>query len=181
MEFLNVAEGRRSIRRYTDKNITKEDIEKIINEARYAPSWKNSQTTRYHVVLDKDLKDKIAEEATMSFSKNILNIKNAPALVVLTTVNGIAGYNPDGLFTTDKGTHWQSFDAGIACQTFCLTAYNYGFGTLIMGIFDEKKVSELIKLPENESVSALIAIGIPDESPDAPKRKEINEIAEFIE
>ena len=180
MEFTEAVKGRRSIRKYADKPITKEDIEKIIELTRFAPTWKNSQTARFHVVLNQDIKNQIAEEGTCSFSKNKLNIQNAPALVILTTADGIAGYEKDGSFTTSKGTHWQSFDAGIACQTLCLTAYDKGFGTLIMGIFDEEKIKNIITLPEGESISALIAVGYADEAPNAPKRKEINEIMTII-
>ena len=140
MEFTEVIKGRRSIRKYADKPVTKEDIEKIIELTRFAPTWKNSQTARYHVILNQELKNRIAEEGTCNFSKNKLNIQSASGLVILTTVGGIAGYEKDGTFTTAKGTHWQSFDAGIACQTFCLTAYDRGISTLIMGIYDEEKI-----------------------------------------
>ena len=180
MEFLEAVKGRRSIRKYADKPITKEDIEKIIEITRFAPTWKNSQTARFHVVLNQEIKNQIAAEGTCNFSKNADNIRNAPALVILSTVDGRAGYERDGSFTTSKGTHWQSFDAGIACQTFCLTAYDNGFGTLIMGIFNEDKIRNIIHLPEGESISALIAIGYADESPAAPKRKEITDIMTII-
>ena len=113
-------------------------------------------------------------------SKNKLNIQSAPALVILTTVNGIAGYEKDGSFTTSKGTHWESFDAGIACQTFCLTAYDKGFGTLIMGIFDETQIRTIIQLPETESIAALIAVGYADEAPHAPHRQELDKIMQII-
>jgi hypothetical protein len=105
---------------------------------------------------------------------------SAAALVVLTTVDGIAGYDPDGTPTTPKGDHWQSFDAGIACQTFCLAAYGKGLGTLIMGIFDEAKIAEILHIPAGERISALIAIGYPAVDPAAPKRKETGEILEII-
>ncbi len=49
-----------------------------------------------------------------------------------------------------------------------------------MGYFDETKVSEILKLNENEKISALIALGYPDEEPKAPKRKEIIDIVKFI-
>lgn len=176
MEFTEAVKGRRSIRKYTDKPVTKEEIEQIIELTRYSPTWKNSQTARFHVILNRELKDQIAEEGTLNFSKNKLNIQSASGLVILTTVDGIAGYNEDGTFTTSKGTHWQSFDAGIACQTFCLTAYDRGISTLIMGIYDEEKIKNLLNLPEGESVSALIAVGYADDAPKAPRRKELNEI-----
>lgn len=180
MELKQAIETRRSIRTYKDTPVTAEDITKIVEEARFAPTWKNSQTVRYHAVLDKALKDKIAEEGTCQFSKNMLNIKSAAALVVLTTVDGISGYDQDGTPTTPKGSHWQSFDAGIACQTFCLAAHGYGFGTLIMGIFDEAKIRELIALPEGESISALIAVGYADEAPDQRPRKDTAELLRIL-
>lgn len=180
MELVKAVTERRSIRSYTNQPVTEEDLKKIIETARFAPTWKNSQTARYYAILNQELKNKIAEQATLDFSKNKLNIQNAPALVVLTTVNGIAGYERDGSFTTSKKTHWQSFDAGIACQTFCLTAYEYGFGTLIMGIFDENKLAEILQLPKQESVSALIAIGYANEAPEVPKRKSVDQILQII-
>ncbi|MBR0483970.1 MAG: nitroreductase family protein [Oscillospiraceae bacterium] len=180
MEFTEVIKGRRSIRKYADKPVTKEDIEKIIELTRFAPTWKNSQTARFHVILNQELKNRIAEEGTCSFSKNKLNIQSASGLIILTTVDGIAGYEKDGTFTTSKGTHWQSFDAGIACQTFCLTAYDRGISTLIMGIYDEAKIRNILNLPENESISALIAVGYAEEAPNAPQRKEVSEIMEII-
>ena len=42
---------------------------------------------------------------------------------------------------------------------------------MIMGIFEEAKVKEALQIPETESVSALIALGYPEEVPEAPKRK----------
>lgn len=97
-------------------------------------------------------------------------------MVVVTTINNRSGYERDGSATTSKGTHWQSFDAGIATQTFCLAAHEAGLGTVIMGIFDENKVAEVIGLPEGQSVSALVAIGYPAEEPAAPKRKSAEDL-----
>ncbi len=180
MNFTETLTGRRSIRKYSDQPVTKEQIEKIIELTRFAPTWKNSQTARFHVIMNPELKNRIAEEGTCNFSKNKLNIQSAPVLVIQTTVDGIAGYEKDGTFTTSKGTHWQSFDAGIACQTFCLTAYDLGLGTLIMGIFDEEKIKNILNLSEGESIAALIALGYPAEQPNAPKRKELSDIMQII-
>ncbi|MDE7121745.1 MAG: nitroreductase family protein, partial [Oscillospiraceae bacterium] len=159
MDLLTGLTGRRSIRHYTEQTVSGQEITKILETARFAPSWKNSQTAKYYAILNPELKNQIAEQGTLNFSKNKYNIQNAPALIVLTSVGNVSGYNPDGSFTTSKNTHWESFDAGIAAQTFCLSAYANGFGTLIMGIFDEQKIAEILGLPENESVSALIALG----------------------
>ena len=78
--------------------------------------------------------------------------------------------------STSKGTHWQSFDAGLAAEAFCVAAHEAGLGTVILGIYDEGKVKAVLNLPETESVSALIPIGVPAESPAAPKRKDVSEL-----
>ena len=67
----------------------------------------------------------------------------------------------------------------MAAQTFCLAAWEYGVGSVIMGIFDAEKVAELLQLPEDEEAVALIAIGYPDETPNAPKRKTVEELVQF--
>lgn len=180
---MNLTEGiktRRSIRSFKTDKVSADVISDIVAVSTYAPSWKNSQTTRYIAVLSEDVKNKIADECTMGFEHNNGIIKNAPALMVITTVNCRSGYERDGSFTTSKGTHWQSFDAGIATEAFCLAAHEAGLGTVIMGIFDENKVKEVIALPDAQSVSALVAIGYPNESPAAPKRKTPDDILSVI-
>ena len=171
---MNLVDGlkkRRSIRKFTDKKITTELVKEIVDIAAFAPSWKNSQTTRYILVLDEELKNVIADDCMMNFGFNQNTVNSAPALVVVTTVNKRSGYERDGSFTTSKETHWQSFDAGIATQSLCLAAFEKGLGTVIMGIFDEEKIKEALAIDENQSVSAIVAIGYADEAPEAPKRK----------
>ena len=46
---------------------------------------------------------------------------------------------------------------------------------------DAEKVAELLNIPENEVVVALVPIGYPDEEPKAPKRKEVAELLTFHE
>ena len=179
MELKEGILGRRSVRKFQDTEITKEQIREIVDLARFAPSWKNTQTVRYVVIYDQEMKAKIAEN-TLGFEYNTKTITRAPAIVLLTSVNGISGYEKDGSFTTSQGTHWQSFDAGIACQTFCLAAHDKGLGTLIMGIYNESKIHEMLHLPTGESVSALIGIGYPEADPTAPPRKDVSEILTIL-
>ena len=165
MEALECITTRRSVRKFTAEPVTKDDVLKIVETARFAPTWKNSQTPRYIAVLDPALKDRIAAEGVMGFAWNRGIIEGAPALVLLTTVDGVCGYEKDGSFSTDKGTHWQSFDAGLAAEAFCLAAHEAGFGTVIMGIYDDLTVRRLAGVPDGQSVSALIALGRPAETP----------------
>ena len=171
MNTIECIKTRRSIRKFSDRAVDAKVIADVVDVAAFAPSWKNSQTTRYIAVLDKDLKDRLANECMMGFEYNIGTASGAPAMMVITTVNCRSGYERDGSATTSKGTHWQSFDAGIATQTFVLAAHEAGLATVIMGIFDEEKVKEVVSVPEGQSVSALVAIGYAADEPQAPKRK----------
>ena len=97
-------------------------------------------------------------------------------LVIITTISPRSGFERDGSPSTSKKTHWESFDAGIATQTFCLAAYDAGLGTVIMGIFDEDKVIKAVGVPEGQKVSAMVALGYADEEPAMPKRKSVGEL-----
>lgn len=179
MQTIDTIKTRRSIRSFKQDKIPRELLCEIIEAASFAPSWKNTQTARYIVIEDRALIEKIADECVLGFEYNTKTMKKAPALVVITTVRGRSGYERDGSFSTSKGSHWESFDAGIAAQTFCLAAHEKGLGTVIMGIFDEDKVAEAADIPEGQSVSALIPIGYPDISPTAPARKSVEELVSF--
>ncbi len=160
---------RRSVRRFKAEPVSHEVLNSIVEAASYAPSWKNTQITRYTAVEDPALKAELAAKATIPHNAGIIN--SAPVLMVVTLIKNRCGFERDGSYTTSKGDHWQMFDAGIATQTFCLAAWEQGIGSVIMGIFDEKAVGDLLSIPEDQEVAALVAIGYPDEAPAAPARK----------
>ena len=171
MEFLECVSGRRSVRKYKSEPVPDALLKKIVGAAALAPSWKNTQTTRYMVVRDRALMDYIGDNCVLGLEWNQKILRGAPAVIFVTTITGRAGFERDGSFSTSKGTHWESFDAGIATQTLCLAAYNEGLATVIIGVFDEEKIAERVSIPEGQRLSALVAIGFPDETPDMPKRK----------
>lgn len=178
MNTLEAITTRRSIRRYTPEPVSREEIEEIIAAAAYAPSWKNTQTVRYIAVCDSAKKDEIAN--TMLNAHNAEIVNTAPALVAMVSKRGVCGYNADGSFTTEKGEGWQYFDAGIACQTFCLAAHEKGLGTVIMGLYDEHKLPKFLGVKEDEQMTALIALGHADAHPAAPARKSVDELVRFL-
>lgn len=180
MEFTEVVKERRSVRKFINKRVEREKFESIVKIASYAPSWKNTQTTRYIFVEDRKTIKEIAENCVMGFEFNSNIIKNAPAVVVLSNIKGRCGYERDGSFSTSKEDRWEMFDAGISAQTFCLAAHELGLGTVIMGVFDEIKLKDTIELSEDQSISAIIAIGYSDEKPVMPKRKDLEVLIRYI-
>ena len=68
------------------------------------------------------------------------------------------------------------FDAGIATQTFCLAAHDKGVGTVILGIFDDAKVGEIVGIPDGQTVAAVVAMGYPAFAPEMPPRKSVDDL-----
>ena len=169
---------RRSIRRFKPDKIAHELLSGIIETASYAPSWKNTQITRY-IAVEGALKDQIAQEGTAPFPNNGKIIENAPMLIAVTVIKNRCGYERDGSFTTPRKDTWQMYDAGVASQSFCLAAYEQGVGSVILGIFDQDRITSLLQLHEDRELVALIPIGYPDETPEAPRRKPVSELLSF--
>ena len=165
---------RRSIRKFKAAPVDHSLLESLISDTSYSPSWKNSQITRFIAIEDSSILDSIVQDYTPSFNSDI--IKQVPVLLAVTFVKGRSGFERDGSFSTKKGDRWQMFDVGVACQTFCLAAHNAGLGTVIMGIWDEDGITKLLKLPDDQELAALIAVGWPDVDPDVPMRKSVDEL-----
>ena len=181
MDIKECIETRRSVRHFTGEPVSQEVIREIIRLASFSPSWKNTQTPRYTIVTDKQVIERIANDCVLGFHYNTKTLTRCTALAVQSVVTNISGMEKDGTSTTSKGSTWEVFDAGISAQTFCLAAHSLGIGTCIMGIFDDEKIAARIGLPEGEQVSALIAMGYPDEDSKMPPRLEVSEIVRFLD
>ena len=158
-------------------------MEQIIELSRWAPSWANTQVARYTLVEDEQKIASLADGGVKGFVYNINTLKNAKGVAVLSYVKGKSG-NLDklGQESDSSSNPWESFDAGIACQTFCLAAHIYGVGTCIMGVVDQENIAKIIDLPSNESVAALIVYGYEDGEHAAPTpRKEAEAISRYID
>lgn len=177
MNYSECIKSRRSIRKYKPDSVDHCIIDSIVSIASYSPSWKNTQITRYIAIEDSAILNEITDRSTFEHNSNI--IKQAPMLIAVTYKNGLSGFEHDGSFSTAKEDRWQMFDAGVACQSFCLAAHGHGLGTVIMGIFDEKEIAKLLDLPADESLAALIAIGYADETPDIRPRKSVDELLSY--
>lgn len=169
--------GRRSIRSFTEAPVSHELISEIVETASYAPSWKHTQIVRY-IAVEGDLKNQVAK-CTSAYPHNGEIIASAPMVIAVTIIKGRSGYERDGSFSTHRGEGWQMYDAGVASEAFCLAAYEKGLGTVIMGIFDDDEVAELLNVPAERDVIALIPIGYPAEDPTAPRRKPVEELLTF--
>ncbi len=181
MDAIEMLKGRRSIRKYKNEVVSKEVLEEIVEVSRFSPSWANFQVARYNFVSDEKLIARIAEEGVNGFVYNQGTLKNAKNVLVLSFVKGKSGkLDPDkDEYATTKSKEWEMFDTGIACQTFCLAAYEKGIGTCIFGVIDESAIADIIGLPEGETVGAIVTFGYPDEHIESSPRKSVSELTRF--
>ena len=181
MDAITAIKERRSVRKFKNEKVDREIMKEIVDISRWAPSWVNYQIARYTLIDNEEMIKEIANEGVNGFVYNIDTLKNAKGVAVLSFVKGKSG-TYDKKYVTSKGSTWEVFDAGIACQTFCLAAHAKGVGTCIMGVIDENSIAKIVNLPEEETVAALIVYGYEDEEHVAvSKRKNVEEIMRFAD
>jgi len=172
VELLDVIKGRRSIRRYQDKEIPEADLQKILEAVQWSPSWANTQCWEVVVVKGKEMKQKL-QEALPPTNPASKGLPEAPVVLVLCGKLQSSGYYK-GQVTTKFGD-WFMFDLGIAAQSLCLMAHNLGLGTVIVGLFDHDKAKTALGVGAGYEVVAIIPVGYPAKDSPAPKRREISE------
>jgi len=177
MNTLECIKQRRSIRQFKPEKLGRDVIEKIIELASFSPSWKNTQITRYIAIENETLKSKISSEMVSEYNKG--TIDNAPLLFAITFIKNRSGFERDGSYSTSKGEGWQMFDCGIASQTLSLAAHSMGVGSVILGVIDFDKITELLNIADTEELACLIAVGYPDVAPAMPTRKTVADLLTY--
>jgi nitroreductase len=172
MELQEALSGRHSVRKFTDYQVTDADIKTLLEAARIAPSWANTQVWEFVVIRGKDTIAKIVA----SFSEKNPATKGAleaSALIVACAKTGASG-SYDGHAMT-KHQEWFMFDLGMAVQNLCLKAYELDLGTVVVGLMDHAACQKAIGLPEGYEVVAVLPIGRPVAKREGPPRKELKD------
>lgn len=178
MEFSALTESRRTVREYKPgTTVTKEQIEELLTCALQAPSWKNSETGRYYVVLSPEKIEAVKQSCLPEGNRK--KCENVPALIVSAFVKNRAGFDREGNPDNELGNQWGAYDLGLQNAYLILKARELGLDTLIMGLRDADRLREELNIPEDEQVGAVIAVGYRVADPAKPKRKETSEIAVY--
>ena len=171
MEFKELVEQRRSIRSYSEERITEEELKQIIECAQMAPSWKNSQTARYYAALSDEAIEAV-RKALPVFNQN--SSKNA-AYIVSSFKKGVSGSLSEGELA-QEGDLWGAYDLGLGNMYALFRAKELGYDTLIMGIRDTQALRDYFKIPEDEIILPVIAIGKGNGPARVNARKDLDEI-----
>ncbi len=181
MEVLEAIKTRRSIRKYKSTPVDDKTVELILEAARWAPSWANTQCWRFVVVWDGSMRHRLAD-TLVDVAKGRPNrgteaMRDAPVVIVACAELGRSGFSsgePKEL-VTDKGD-WFMFDVALAMQNLTLAAHSLGLGTVYIGAFDAIEAAKILGVPDGYSVVTMTPLGYPDENPPPRPRKELAEI-----
>lgn len=169
MEVWEAMATRRSIRKYTNEPVACGTLERVLEAARIAPSWKNKQCWRYLVVADAARRRALGEAVRMNPDETAYTA--APYVIVQCALPEDSGNR--------VGKPYYMMDCGISMQQLVLAAHAAGLGTCWVGAFDEEAVRQVLQIPQEVRAVALTPLGYPAEWPDARPRKPLADIVSF--
>ena len=158
MNLLDFIKTRRSIRKFSEMEVSDKQIEEILTAGMYAPSAANQQPWQFIVIREKSTFQNI--QKFHPFSQMLSQAK----VVIL-----VCG---DSSLETKPG-YWP-IDCSAATQNMLLAAHGLGLGAVWLGIYPvpdrQQGMINLFSLPENIHPFSLIAIGYPAEEKKMPER-----------
>jgi len=158
MEVFDAIITRRSIRKYRDKAVSPEFIEKLLRAAMYAPSANNYQPWQFIVINERSILNEIPN--VQPYSKMLYTAPLGILICGDEKFEKLPGYN--------------AVNCSAATQNLLLAAHDCGLGTCWIGIYPrEERISgirQLLKLPDNIIPISLISVGYPAELKDIPER-----------
>jgi len=164
MSLVDVLLSRRSVRRYEKKTVPADVVKTILEAGRQAPSASNVQPWHFIVLTDDAIKEQLSHGRWNTF------IKDSAFTIV-----------GCGYIGNDYGRKWSTVDTTIALQNMVIAAWAVGIGSCWIGDFKEEDVKELLRIPENQKVVALISFGYPAEQPGSKQKKPLTEIVGYNE
>ncbi len=150
MTVKEAIKNRRTIRKFLQTPIEREKLVSYIDSARLAASGANLQPLKYAIIDEKETVDKVFDMVKWAaYLKDGAPKENERPTVFIAVVADLnikkVGYE---------------FDMGAAVTNLILSAYEDGVGTCWMGAINYAGITELLKLPENLKLLAVVALGI---------------------
>lgn len=178
MNFLELVRTRQSVRKYLDKPVEREKIERCLEAARLAPSAHNSQPWEFIVVEDPALREKVARATFSEIVRFNRFALSAPVLVVmLSWIPSLSVLTGGAL----KKRRFNLIDTGICAEHFCLQASEEGLGTCMLGWFQTKKITKLLNIRPPKKPVLIITLGYSAHSGiREKKRKNMDSLRKYL-
>jgi nitroreductase len=209
MDLFDAIQGRKSIRKFKLTPVSDEDVNRILDAGRFAPSANNSQPWRFVVIRDKGLLKKMADAAREMVDRMLpyaedekqaqrlaaykgsfyTFFENAPVLIAVFMGKHSAGtdrllarmgYSAGDIMRLRPLPGLQSVSGAI--QNMLLAAHALGYGSCWMTgpLVAQEAFEKLLDFGKDTFIAALLPIGVPDEDPPARNRKPLEEIMKRI-
>jgi nitroreductase len=199
-EWLDLLRGRRSVRKFQDREVSREVLADLIGAAEWAPSAGNRQDWFFTVVTTPARKKEMADAVRArwkeiveknrdmgfigeveQYSAHFAAFERAPAVIVVSAAN-VKDFERQMLGDDAEATSGGATSAAMAAQNLMLAAHAQGLGTCCMtgALAARAELASIVKLAKRRQVVCLIAVGYPDEDPPPPGRKPADGISEFL-
>lgn len=146
MDFLELAEKRYSVRKYSAKPVEQAKVDAVLKAASLAPTGCNFQPQRIMLADDQAVLDKIRKCTSFQFG--------APITLVIC-------YDKTKCWINPEGEPIGAIDAAIVTAHMQLEAANLGLGTCWVACFDRAKLCKELNIPQNLVPVALLPLGYP--------------------
>jgi len=198
-DLLELMQSRRSIRRFAQRAVSREDLERLLEAARWAPSNHNRQPWKFIVIEDREKIRELAQQVRLGMENKVKSLPevaavhavglvehgtffaDAPVVIVALHKLPIAAAAPlwDGLRHPEL-VSGEPLSVAMAIQNLLLAAHALGLGACVMTApLLADGLTDMLQVPPGFAITALIAVGYPDEVPPTPRRKTLDHIAEF--
>jgi nitroreductase len=174
--MLELIKSRQSDRKYGNKPVEKEKLERVLEAGRLSPSACNAQPWKFILVTDPGLIAKLAEAASARLLGMNTFVAQAPAMIVV--IREKPNFSSK-VGATIKNKDYSLIDIGIASENICLQARAEGLGTCMIGWFDEKMVRKILSVPASKRVELIITIGYSISESREKKRKPVEVVVSY--
>lgn len=170
MDFTQVIQNRYSCKKFSDRQVSAEQLKEILEAGRVAPTAKNLQEQHIYVLQSKEFLAKIDKVTPCRYG--------APTVLVV-------AFNKDNVFiypgeNRDSGIE----DASIVATHMTLAAYNAGVDSCWINFFDPDILKKELNLPENEEILMLLDLGFAADGtkplPNHTSRKNLSETVTYL-
>jgi nitroreductase len=191
--------SRRSVRKFTGQQVMRKQIERLVEAACWAPSNHNRQGWKFIIFDNSKVIKTLAIEARKIVSESVAEaaglggqsadelvyfaggFENAPVLILVMHKKSPTVGKSLLSKATGPLASGEAISASMACQNLLLTANAMGFGACIMTapLLAGSVWNSIKDLPLGFEPTCLIAVGYPDENPEAPHRKKLDHVIEY--
>lgn len=169
-DILDLIKSRRTVKYFLPKFISWENIARIIDAARHAPSSGNIQNWKFIVCIEGSVKQSVAATCNEQFE-----IVQAGALIVVCNevekAERYYGLRGERLYSIQN--------CAAAIQNMLLEATSLGLGSRWIGAFDEEELKAKLGIPEEVRPQAIIAVGYAKDTPPKPPKYPLETVVYF--